>query len=361
MSVHSSLGRALSLHLWGESHGAGVGVIVEGMPPGTPVDAGRIQAALDRRRPGTSDLVTPRAERDTATILSGVHDGRATGAPIHACIWNADVDSSAYADRHRIPRPGHADYPASVHYRGFNDVRGGGAFSGRLTAAYVMAGAIARPLLDACGIRVGAHLVQVGPERADGEATMEAILSCAKRPGLACAEPEARGRMERCIRDAAAEGDSVGAVIECRMDGIMAGVGEPHFGRVDALLAYAMMGIPGTKGVSFGAGFDAAAQRGSAHNDPYAWDDGRVVCGSNNAGGILGGITTGMPLVFHVAVKPTPSIACEQKTVDLVSKTAATLRMEGRHDPCIGVRAVPVVEHLAAFVLADILRGEGRV
>ena len=343
------------MQVWGESHGTGVGVIVEGLPAGMRVDNDAIQKALDLRRPGTSDLVTPRKEHDTLQVLSGTLNGKTTGAPVHLCIRNEDVDSSAYEDRMVVPRPGHADLAALLKYRGHHDPRGGGFFSGRLTAAYVMAGAVVQPLLERHGVVVGSHLVQVGTVTSDATATIDEIIACNTAGVLPCVPEGTRALMEDEIRRAADAHDSVGAVIECVVSGMPAGIGEPLFRKVDAVLSHAIMSIPGTKGIAFGAAFDVAAMRGSLSNDPIILSGGKAMMETNNAGGVLGGITTGMPIVFRVAMKPTPSIGTEQRTVNLEKRTETTLRMGGRHDPCIGVRAVPVVTNLTAFALADLI------
>ncbi len=345
------------MQVWGESHGTGVGVIVDGAPAGIRVDTKAIQTALDLRRPGTSGLVSPRRENDTLRVMSGVLNGKTTGAPVHLCILNEDVDSSAYEGRMAIPRPGHADLAALLKYGGHHDPRGGGLFSGRLTAAYVMAGALVQPILERHGVAVGSHLVQVGTVTSDASATMDEIIGCNRAGMLPCVDEGARALMEEEIRRVAEARDSVGAVIECVATGMPAGIGEPLFRKVDAVLSHAIMSVPGTKGISFGAGFDAAAMRGSVSNDPIILSGGNASMETNNAGGVLGGITTGMPIVFRVAMKPTPSIGREQRTVNLATGRETTIRMEGRHDPCIGVRAVPVVTHLAAFALADLITG----
>lgn len=354
----SEFGKLLRVSLFGESHGRAVGVLLDGLPAGEELDLEALQRFMDRRRPGKDALSTARREPDRPRFLSGMTGGRTNGAPLCAVIENTDVRSADYRALADTPRPAHADYTAHVKWRGAADRRGGGHLSGRLTAPLCLAGAIAGQILARRGVRVGAHLAAVGdvrdepfPLRPTG-ALFEA-LSAGGFPAI----DEARGlQMQARISAAAAEGDSIGGVVECAAVGLPPGLGAPLFGGVENRLAGALFGIPAVKGLEFGAGFESAGWRGSRNNDPFTVDgEGRIGTESNNCGGILGGITTGMPLLFRVAVKPTPSIGLPQRTVSLSRLRPETLTVGGRHDPCIAHRAVPVVEAVTAAVLLDLL------
>jgi len=349
----NSVGKAFVVTCFGESHGRCVGVVVDGCPAGLSLSEAEIQAELDRRRPGLGGVSTARREEDAVEVLSGLFRGFTTGAPICLLVWNRDVDSRPYEEIRNRPRPGHADYTAHVRYGGFSDYRGGGRFSGRITAAYVMAGAVAKRLLGTVGVEVLAHTVQVGPIRLTEGATPEDIRGNAYRNPVRCADAETARLMEAEILKAAGQGDSLGGVVECMALGVPAGLGGPIFDSLDADLAKVLFAIPAVKGVEFGSGFRAASLRGSENNDPFVMRGGRVVTATNNAGGILGGLSTGMPVVLRVAFKPTPSIARRQRTVDLAEGREVELRLSGRHDPCVVPRAVPVVEACVALVLAD--------
>ncbi len=355
--MSSTWGETLRLSLFGESHGAGIGVVLDGLPAGEPLDRDEIAFQMARRAPGHDPASTARREADAPEILSGVRNGRTTGAPLCAVIRNADTRSGDYADFARFPRPGHADYTARLRYGGFADMRGSGHFSGRLTAPMVFAGAVCRGILTRRGVEIGAHLLEAGGARGSSldpvRTDKELLRALAHRafPVLDLGdEPKLRAAIEAARRD----GDSVGGVVECAAVGLPAGLGDPIFGRVENRLASILFGIPAVKGLEFGAGFAAARTRGSENNDPFVWDAGTVKTSSNRHGGVLGGITTGMPLLFRLAVKPTPSIAKPQQTVDLEEGTAAALSIHGRHDPCAAVRAVPVVEALTAVCLLDL-------
>ncbi len=348
----SSLGRIFTITSFGESHGRCVGVVVDGCPAGLAVSEEDIQADVNRRRPGTGAASTSRVEADRVEILSGIYQRHTTGAPICLLAWNGDVDSSQYLKDRFLPRPGHADFTAFVKYGGYNDFRGGGRFSGRITAGYVMAGAVARKLLATTGIELLAHTIEIGGVRA-APAQPQDIRVDAEGDGLRCADPAASARMLAEIEQAQQDGDSLGGIIEGIALGVPAGLGEPVFDTLEGDLAKALFAIPAIKGVEFGAGFAAAARRGSENNDPFEVREGKVTAVSNNAGGILGGISNGMPIVVRVAVKPTPSISLHQETVNLEKTEPATLATRGRHDACIVPRAVPVVEAMMATTLAD--------
>ena len=348
----NSFGKLFTIASFGESHGRCVGVIIDGCPAGLPVSLEDIQQEVNKRRPQTGVASTTRAEEDKAEILSGILNDRTTGAPICLLIWNQDVDSSQYQKNRFLLRPGHADYTAYIKYGGFNDFRGGGRFSGRITATFVMAGAIARKLLNTVGVEVLAHTIEIGGIKAQPKG-LEEIRQNVDRDPLKCADPEAAKKMLRVIEQARAEGDSVGGIIEGTALNVPTGLGESVFDTLEGDLAKALFAIPAVKGVEFGSGFSAAEKRGSENNDPFVIKNGKIVTTTNNAGGILGGISDGMPIVVRVAVKPTPSIAKKQQTVDIDKMESATLEIEGRHDACIVPRAVPVVESMMAVTLCD--------
>ena len=354
----NTLGNKLKVTIFGQSHGHSIGCVVDGLPAGFRPDMEQLAAFMARRAPGRSSLSTQRKETDTPEILSGMVDGALCGAPLCAVIKNSDHNSADYAALKDIPRPSHADFTARMKYSESCDLRGGGAFSGRLTAPLCFAGGIALQILAHRGIRIGAHIAQVGnilDRTPDLAAIDTAALDRLSEKALPVFDNTAILAMTQRIENAAQDGDSVGGMIRCFAIGLPAGIGEPMFGGVENRLAAALFGIPAVRGVSFGDGFDAAAMRGSEHNDPYLVKDGAVVTQTNHAGGVLGGITTGMPLVVNVAIKPTPSIAREQNSVDLSTMQNTTLQIHGRHDPCIVPRAVPVVEAVTALTLLDMM------
>lgn len=355
--MSSEFGNILRVSVFGQSHGKAVGVVVDGLPAGEAIDLEELQRFLDRRRPGTGPLSTARKETDVPEFLSGLEGGKTCGAPLCAVIKNADQHSKDYGELADKPRPGHADFTAWAKWGGRADMRGGGHFSGRLTAPLCVAGGIAKQILARRGIFVGAHLASVAgicdrPFPLHPTAALFEEVAAKPFPVL----DEAAGeRMRAAILEAKNDLDSVGGVIECAAAGLPAGLGEPMFGGVENRLAAALFGIPAVKGVEFGEGFRAAELRGSENNDPFTVEDGEIRAETNRAGGILGGITTGMPLVLRAAVKPTPSIGRPQKTVRLSAMEASELTVHGRHDPCIAHRAVPVVEAVTAAVLLDML------
>ena len=350
--MSSSIGENIRLTIFGESHGKAVGMTLEGIPAGLRLDMEALQRFLDRRAPGRSDASTARREADKPEFLSGVKDGTVTGSPIAAVIRNTDTRSGDYESLRTVPRPGHADYTAQVKYFGHQDAAGGGHFSGRLTAPLCIAGGICLQLLAREGIRVLSRIAAIGGVEDEGELT----VSTADRDFPTVSEERGRA-MLAAIREAKAAGDSLGGIVECAVLGLPAGLGDPIFGGMENRIAALTFGIPAVKGVEFGAGFAAAGMRGSEHNDPFTLKDGQVVTAANRAGGILGGITTGMPLRFRAAVKPTPSIAMPQHTLDLASGKETILQITGRHDPCIVPRAVPCVEAAAALAVTDALLG----
>jgi chorismate synthase len=352
-------GNQVKISIFGESHGAGIGVVLDGLPAGEPVDRDAVLAEMARRAPGRDAASTARREADEPEILSGLLHDKTTGAPLCAVIRNTDTHSADYDNLLRVPRPGHADYTARIRYGGFNDLRGGGHFSGRLTAPLTFAGAVCRQILARRGVIVGAHLRAAGgvedlpfdPVRLDA-ATLKRLHD-SRFPLL---DPAREEPMRAAIEAARRSTDSVGGIVECAALGMPAGVGDPIFGGVENRLSSLLFGIPAVKGIEFGEGFHAAALRGSENNDPFVLsEDGRVSTETNRHGGILGGITSGMPLVFRLAFKPTPSIALPQRSVDLVKMEETRLEIHGRHDPCVAVRAVPVVEAATALCLLDLL------
>ncbi len=346
--------------IFGTSHGPFVGCTIEGLRAGTRVDAAYVQAQLDRRRPGQSLVTSQRKEADRVEFAEGLADDGATGEPIVAILRNEDVQSQSYVDVGRIPRPGHGDFTAQVKYGGRSDLRGGGQLSGRMTAPLVVSGAVARQVLLPRGIRFYAHAAQIGTVTSR-PVTVAEIEANVERTPVRCADLEAADRMVAEVEAARMGRDSVGGIIEAWITGLPVGVGEPFFDSVEASLAHLLFSIPAVKGVDFGAGFRAASMRGSEHNDPFAVADGRVVTETNHAGGILGGITDGMPVTFRVVVKPTASIARPQRSVDLEAMKPAETVVTGRHDPCIVPRAVPVVENAAAMSVLDLMLQGGFV
>ena len=330
--MSSSYGDNFRISIFGESHASAIGMTIEGLPAGSTVDSGKLQAFLERRAPGRDAFSTSRREADAPEFLCGVKNGIATGAPITAIIRNSDTRSNDYANLANVPRPGHADYPAEVKFGGCQDRAGGGHFSGRLTAPLCIAGGIALQQLERLGVSVSARAVRIGGET----------------------EPE---RMEAAIAAARDAGDSVGGVVEAEICGLPAGVGDPMFGGLENRIAQIVFGIPAVKGIEFGEGFAVADLKGSENNDPYGIVDGKVVPLTNHSGGILGGISTGAPVVFRVAFKPTPSIAKEQDSVDLEKMEPAKLVVKGRHDPCVVLRAIPCVEAAAAVAVFDAVLG----
>ena len=356
----SEFGNNLRVSIFGQSHGAAIGVVADGLPAGESVNMDELAHFMARRRPGKNALSTARQEADIPAFLSGLQDNVTCGSPLCAVIENRDQHSGDYAALSDTPRPGHADYTAWVKWGGKADMRGGGHFSGRLTAPLCVIGGIAKQILARRGIYVGAHLISIGEEcdipfpSRPTPALFEEV-SAKPFPVLddMCGE-----RMKGVIMAASQEGDSVGGVVECAAVGLPAGLGEPMFGGMENRLAAVLFGIPAMKGLEFGAGFEAAALRGSVNNDPFCIRNGRVETTRNRCGGILGGITNGMPLTLRAAFKPTPSIAKPQQTVRLSRMEETELVISGRHDPCIAHRAVPVVEAVVATVLLDILLDE---
>ena len=355
----STWGSSIKLSVFGGSHTDAIGVVLDNLSPNEKIDLDAVRVQMARRAPGKDKTTTTRAEEDEPQILSGLLNGVTTGAPLAVIIQNTNVRSKDYSLFKSHPRPGHADYTASVRYSGANDIRGGGHFSGRLTACLVCAGAVCRQILERRGVVIGAHALQIGAEKDESFDPVHISaeeLNALNTRFFSVTKPEAEAAMRAEIEKARLDADSIGGVIECAAVGVPVGVGSPMFGGVENVLASILYGIPAVKGVEFGSGFGAAVLRGSENNDAfYFGEDGCVYTETNNAGGILGGISTGMPIVFRVAVKPTPSIGKVQKTVDLEEKENDILEITGRHDPCIVPRAIPVVEAAAAIALLDLM------
>ena len=356
--MSSTLGNKIKISVFGESHGEGIGVVIDGLPAGFKIDFDAVKAQMARRAPGRDKTATARREDDLPRLLSGILDGVLTGAPLCAVIGNTNTRSGDYGNLLSKPRPGHSDYTAYVKYRAANDIRGGGHFSGRLTAPLVFAGAVCRQLLEEKGIRIAAHIAAIGgvaDEYFDPVSIDNGLISRLSLSSFALIDQSRESDMRAAVEAARLEGDSVGGIIECAVTGLTAGIGEPMFDGVEGVIAKAVFGVPAIKGVEFGAGFALADMRGSQSNDPFRYKDGAVITETNNCGGILGGITNGMPVIFRAAVKPTPSISKPQKTVDLKTGENAELTVHGRHDPSIVPRAVPVIEAVTAIALTDLI------
>ncbi len=353
--MSSVFGRKLKISIFGQSHAETIGVVIDGFPAGFRVDREALRAFAARRAPGNNAFATPRKEADEAEFISGLVDDVTCGAPICAVIRNTNTRSGDYRELFDRPRPSHADYPADIRYGGAQDVRGGGHFSGRLTAALCVAGGLCLQYLEKQGIAVGAHIAAIGEVR---DTPFDAVgVSRADFPGgtFPVRDADAAEQMLTVIAAARAKSDSVGGIIECAAVGLPAGIGDPIFDGLENRLSQAVFGIPAVRGIEFGNGFEAAALRGSQNNDVYYDDNGTVKTRTNNHGGVLGGISTGMPLTFRVAIKPTPSIGREQQTLNRRTGQIEPLVVKGRHDPCIVPRAVPCVEAACAIVLCDYL------
>lgn len=354
--MSNTLGKAIKLTVFGESHGPCIGGVLDGIPAGLKIDAEYIKGELEKRK-SLSSISTPRSEDDEPVFISGIKDGFTEGTPLALTIANKDVKSGDYEEISRLARPGHADYSAEMKYLGYQDPRGGGHFSGRLTAVLVTAGAIMKNALEDKGIVIASHIEELaGVRDADfdfGKAEQEACALNEK--AFACLSDEAAEAMIAKVEEARADGDSVGGIIETVVLGLEPGIGEPMFASVESDLSAALFSIGGVKGIEFGKGFEIARMRGSEANDAFRMEGGKVVTSTNNNGGINGGISNGMPIVFRTAVKPTPSISKEQETVDFKSMEDATLSIKGRHDPAIVHRAVVVVNAVTALTVADLI------
>ncbi|MDG7001645.1 MAG: chorismate synthase [Nitrososphaerota archaeon] len=357
MTLPNTIGSSFAFTSFGESHGRCVGVVIDGCPTGLELSEPDVQKLLDLRKPGQSIVATQRAEEDRVEFLSGVFNGKTTGAPICMLIWNSDQRSSDYDRFMNVPRPGHADYPALVKYGRMNDYRGGGRFSGRITAGFTMAGAVALKLLErSLGIKVFAYTIEIGGIRADvSKLSDEEIIASRYSNEVRCPDRSAAEAMKKKVVEERGSGDSLGGIVECVALNLPVGVGEPVFSSIESEIGRSIFSIPAVKGIEFGSGFAGTRTKGSENNDAYIkMENGRVITKTNNSGGILGGISTGMPLVFRVAFKPASSIASSQDTLDLSTMKETKLIVPGRHDPTVVPRGVPVVESMTACVLADL-------
>lgn len=356
--MSSTWGEKIKISVFGESHGRGIGVVIDGLPAGFKVDMNSILVQMARRAPGKDKTATPRLEKDFPNVLSGLLEDVTTGAPLCAVIENTNTKSGDYSNLLACPRPGHSDYTAYVKYHTCNDIRGGGHFSGRLTAPLVFAGAICRQILEEKNIKIAAHIQQIEQIKDasfNPVCTEDTLMKKLSQSSFPLIDPQKEEPMRSAVEQARMDRDSVGGIVECCVTGMPAGVGGPMFGGIEGYLSSILFGIPAIKGVEFGKGFELASMRGSQSNDPFRYENGKVFTETNNCGGILGGITNAMPVLFRVCVKPTPSISREQKTVDLQKKCDTTLEIHGRHDPCIVPRAVPVIEACTAIALLNVL------
>lgn len=354
--MSSTFGQNLKLSIFGQSHGAAIGMTLDGIPAGLPVDMEKLQLFLSRRAPGQNAFSTSRKEADLPDFPAGILNGYTCGAPIAAFIHNTNTRSGDYQNLMDCPRPGHADYTAQIKYKGYQDVSGGGHFSGRLTAPLCIAGGLCKQWLELSGIKIGAHLYCVGTVYDAPFSPMNPELESVAS-GFPVIDEKQGAKMQEQILNAKENQDSVGGIIECAVAGLPIGLGDPMFDGIENRIASTVFAIPAVKGVEFGDGFQASQNYGSQNNDGYQVIDGKIVPLSNHCGGILGGITNGAPVIFRAAIKPTPSIAQAQQSVSLSKKENKTLEIKGRHDPCIAPRAVPVVEAAAALAIYDILLG----
>ena len=354
--MSSITGEKLKLSIFGQSHGEAIGMTLDGVPAGLPVDYIKLQEFLNRRAPGQHDYDTPRKEEDVPEFISGITNGYTNGSAITAVIYNHNTRSGDYENLKYCPRPGHADYTAQIKYGGYQDSAGGGHFSGRLTAPLCIAGGLCKQWLESQNIQIGAHILSIA-----GIADEPLYLDWVNpdfeliHKDFPVVNPDAGKQMIEAIYEAKQDGDSVGGIIECIINGVPAGLGGPMFAGIEGKLAQIVYGIPAVKGIDFGSGFSGSYMRGSENNDSFFVQDGKIATKTNYAGGILGGITTGMPIVFQAAIKPTPSISKLQHTVNLQTLEEVPLQIKGRHDPCIVPRAVPVIEAAAAIALYDLL------
>ena len=352
--MSSTYGENLKLSIFGQSHGPAIGMTLDGIPAGLPVDGDKLQAFLNRRAPGQNNWSTPRKEEDRPEFLGGIMDGYTCGAPVAAVIYNKSTRSGDYSNLKDQPRPGHADYTAQVKYGGFQDAAGGGHFSGRLTAPLCIAGGLCKQWLEEMGIQIAAHIQTIGGIHDDAfypvKPDLDKINTDFPVLNTACGK-----QMQDAIAEARSNGDSIGGSIQCAITGLPAGLGEPMFGGLENRISQIIFGIPAVKGILFGE--DCSAYHGSEYNDAFYIDGDSVRTKTNHCGGILGGITNGMPVVFEVTLKPTPSIAQAQETLNISTKVVSALVVKGRHDPCIVPRAVPVVEAAAAIAIYDLILG----
>lgn len=349
-------GNKIELSIFGESHGKAIGIVINGIKPGFEIDMDKIEKEMERRAPGRNKMSTQRKEGDKPKILSGIFEGKTTGVPISMIIENSDTRSKDYSKLKDLMRPGHADYAGSVRYGGFNDYRGGGHFSGRITAPLVFAGALAKQLLEEKGIKIGAHISSVGKVKDDSFNRVnisESLLDSLLKKELPLIKDEKIEEVKEEIEKVRLKGNSIGGTIECAIIGVKAGVGSPFFDSLESKIASLAFSVPAVKGIEFGLGFEISEMTGAEANDEYYIENGEIKAYSNNNGGITGGISNGMPITYKVAIKPTPSISIEQRTVNISTMENEKLVIEGRHDPCIVQRAVVVIEAIAAIAMLE--------
>lgn len=354
----------LKISIFGESHGKAIGSVIDNLPPGEEIDFDEVLIQMKRRAPGLHAFSTKRKEDDIPEVLSGILNGRTTGAPICAIINNQNYNSTEYNKMLTLIRPGHADYTAATKYNGFNDINGGGHLSGRLTAAIVFAGAVCRQILKRRGILIGAHVSSIGKikdEKFDTFINENLINRLSTTLGVSLIDESLKDKFIEEINLYKEDGDSIGGTIECAVLGVPAGLGDPIFWGIENVISSLIFSIPGIKGIEFGNGFEGAILPGIKNNDEFFIENNKVMTRTNNHGGVLGGISSGMPIVFKVAVKPTPSIKKEQKTVNMKTLEKEKIRVLGRHDPCIVPRAVPCIEAIAAIAILDILLGDNKL
>ena len=354
----SVFGNKIKISVFGESHGTAIGVVIDGLPSGERIDMEELAAQMARRAPGGDKTATPRKEADQPQILSGMIGNLTTGAPLAAVIYNTNTRSQDYGNVLSSPRPAHSDYAAFVRYGGHNDIRGGGHFSGRLTANLVFAGGVCRQILKRRGIDIAAHIYSIGDvydSPFDPLGISDELIDRLNHEKFTLIDRSKEEAMRECVERFRLNGDSIGGIVECIIQGMPAGIGEPMFFGAENIISAAVFGVPAVKGIEFGSGFAGSHMTGSENNDDFYYDGDTVKTYTNNHGGILGGITSGMPIVFRAAVKPTPSISVRQKTVDLTSKENTTITVKGRHDPCIVPRAVPVIESAAAVAVMNMI------
>ncbi len=360
--MSSSFGKNIKVSVFGESHGHGIGVVVDGFPAGEKIDIDILQKFMSRRAPGKNKFGTKRNEADEVQFLSGILDEVLTGSPLSGIIFNTNQRSGDYKNLELVPRPSHADFTAYVKYKGFADMRGGGHFSGRITAPICIAGGIAKQILENRNIYVGAHILSIGnieDKKYDSVNLSKEILKIVENRDFPTIDESVSIKMKSLIEELRVEQDSIGGIIQAGVIGLPIGLGNPMFDGVENNISKVIFGIPGVKGIEFGSGFEGTKLKGSVHNDDFILEDGNILTETNNNGGIIGGITNGMPLLLNVAMKPTPSISKKQNSVNLSSKEEEILIIKGRHDPCIAVRAVPVVEAVLAITILDLLLDEG--
>lgn len=351
--MSSIIGKNLKISIFGQSHSEGIGVVIDGLPAGHEIDMEKLSSFLKRRAPGNSSFATPRREGDTPHFVSGLFNGKTCGAPLCAVIENKNTRSKDYDNLKITPRPGHADFTAEIKYEGFQDHTGGGHFSGRLTAPLCVAGGIAKQILEKKGIKITAHIKSIKDIEDDSFDFRN--IKTPESDTFSVLNAEKGQKMLSLIEKVKGEGDSVGGVIECAIEGVSQGVGEPMFDGIENKISQITFGIPAVKGIEFGLGFASTLLKGSENNDAFYVSDGSVLTKTNNSGGILGGISNGMPIIFKVAIKPTPSISKEQESVNITTMQNENVTVSGRHDPCIVPRAVPCVEAAAAIAILDLL------